>query len=219
MVQVKQSEGEAKGDGTDSVGSAEWLRLEKVRKTIEMGGFEVVNDVKSQKKWVQGKMSTIQSALGCEYDFTDPLNPKIGTKEEKRLKALLLVDGLLRNGGEGLLGFKEVESAVGVLGDIAQVVLRGSTYTCGIYAAMRGRREAGTVKLTAWMRRNLLWWKGYLESGAPKQRLLVPPPALEKKFCSHSDASTSWGYGGFWIEGQTCYYIQGTEGEGADCTF
>ena len=210
MIQVKQGgTGKAGGDGTDPVGSAEWLRLEKVGKTIEKAGFEVVNDARSQKKWGQGKMATIQTALGCEYDFTEPLNPKIGTKEEKRLKALLFVDELLRNESGSPLDFKTVESAAGVLGDISQIVLRGSTYTCGIYAAMKGRRESGTVPFTAWMRRNLRWWRQYLESGAPKQRLLVPPPALEKKFCPHSDASTSWGYGGFWIEGSTCYYIQG----------
>jgi hypothetical protein len=25
----------------------------------------------------------------------------------------------------------------------------------------------------------------------------------------HTEASTSWGFGGFWIKGGTCYYIQG----------
>ena len=204
----KEDEGEPKCDGTDGKGSAESLRW-RVRQVIEGGGYVVVNDAKSQAKWMEGMMKPVQTALGCEYDFTDPLNPLIGTTSAKRQKALQLVEDLLGS-AERTLDFKQVESTVGVLGDIAQVVLRGSTHLCGFYAAMReARRGTGRVPITAWLRRNLRWWQRYLHSGAPKQRLLVCPPAQPKKFCPHTDASTSWGYGGFWITGGTCYYIQG----------
>ena len=164
----KEDEGEPKCDGTDGKGSAESLRW-RVRQVIESGGYVVVNDAKSQAKWMEGMMKQVQTALGCEYDFTDPLNPLIGTTSAKRQKALQLVEDLLGS-AERTLDFKQVESTVGVLGDIAQVVLRGSTHLCGFYAAMReARRGTGRVPITAWLRRNLRWWQRYLHSGAPNK--------------------------------------------------
>ena len=39
--------------------------------------------------------------------------------------------------------------------------------------------------------------------------MLIWPPSLEQKFCPHTDASTSWGYGGWWIVGDVCYWFAG----------
>jgi hypothetical protein len=62
---------------------------------------------------MEGMMKPVQTALGCEYDFTDPLNPLIGTTSAKRQKALQLVEDLLGS-AERTLDFKQVESTVGV---------------------------------------------------------------------------------------------------------
>lgn len=44
-------------------------------------------------------------------------------------------------------------------------------------------------------------------------KLLLPRPKLAQKYCPHTDASTSWGYGGHFIKTvngqQVCYWIQG----------
>ena len=176
----------------------ERLRQTHVRQTIEKGGFVVVNDQKSEKKWQQGRMAPVQKVLGCVIDLSDPLKPTIGTTEEKQQRALALVEALLSHSSSHI-AHKKIESMVGVLGDVAQVVLRGTMHLCGFYA----------VPLTAWLRRNAEWWRRYLASGAPRQRLLILPPLLPKKYCPHTDASTSFGFGGFWIKGDECFYIQG----------
>ena len=94
----------------------------------------------------------------------------------------------------------------------AMAVDRGRVYLCGLYAALRGKEVKGKVKFTRWLRRNLNRWVRYFESGAPRMRLLVPVPNQPQKFCPHTDASTSWGYGGYFIkmvEGKTVrYYIR-----------
>jgi hypothetical protein len=103
----------------------------------------------------------------------------------------------------------EYQSLVGRLNDAAKVTRSGRVYMCGLYSASRRRNKMGRVVLDAWAIRNLIWWEGFLSVDTPPTKIFRPRIKTAKKFCPHTDASTSYGYGGFWIVGDTCYYIHG----------
>jgi hypothetical protein len=69
--------------------------------------------------------------------------------------------------------------------------------------------------LDAWALRNLVWWERFLQVTTPPTKIFRPLIKTAKKYCPHTDASTSYGFGGFWIVGEVCYYIHGewTEAE------
>jgi hypothetical protein len=182
-----------------------------VRETLEAGGLTVVGDAKSQVKYDGGACESVQQILGLMYDCTDPTNPRVGLPEAKqkdllkRLKALQVVKG-------SKLDHAEVESVAHKLSAACAATERGRVYLCGFYAALRKEKD-GKIEITAWLRRNINWWVKYFESGAPRMKLLLPRPSLGQRFCPHTDASTTWGYGGHFIKNingqQVCYYIQG----------
>jgi len=141
-------------------------------------------------------------------DTTDPLNPTNFLPDDKAAELSIAVAALHHSTDESL-PYAVVESLVHRLHAASIVTTSGRVYLCGFFAALRQGDPNGLVTYTQWMRRNVRWWHKYFESEGPPTPLFVPRPALPKRQCPHTDASTSWGFGGFWIRGDTCYYIQG----------
>ena len=187
------------------------LRESLVRKPIEAAGLAVVDDVKSEQKHAKGKASQVKTILGFEYDTSDPKNPSRRLPDAKRSELAELTSHLHRE-RPGSVQVDETLTLASKLSNASMVVRGGRTYCCGLFAILNNERigaESDHVAVTAWFRRNVDWWHRFFESGAPCSFLMSQRIFLEKKFCPHSDACTGWGYGGFWIKNDVCYYIQG----------
>jgi hypothetical protein len=89
------------------------------------------------------------------------------------------------------------------------VIFHGLPHLNGLFAALRVHDEQHMIRVNRWMRRNLDWWHTHFSSGAPHQSLLVYPTPPADAACPYTDASTSVGYGGFWMVDNTCYYLHG----------
>jgi site-specific DNA-cytosine methylase len=203
----EMNNGDTVGGASDE-GSGEYLRTKYIRAGLEECKLVVVGNKKSQKKFVEGECSPVNVALGFKFDFSDPECPRIGLKEDKITEYGRGVSEILKRTHEcKMLPFKEVESLAHKLNHACQVILRGKVYTGGLFAALRGKRESGWVCVTRWMKRNLRWWVQYFEEGRIPERIIMTPPALPARDCPYTDASTSWGCGGYWLEGHTCYYF------------
>jgi len=196
------------GEEEEPLECAERLRETYVRGTIEQGGLKVVADAKSAAKHSRGEAGYRKRVLGIMIDVSDPLNPTNFLPEDKMSELRMAVAALHRS-TDTSLPFGVVESLVHRLHAAAIVTERGRVYLCGFFAALRQADSTGMVSYSPWLRRNIRWWHKFFEMGGPPTTLFVPRPALAKKYCPHTDASTSWGFGGFWITGDTCYYIQG----------
>ena len=119
----------------------------------------------------------------------------MGLPAEKRDKLVGLVKEVA--GYKKLVPHKPLKSVAHNLAEASTVVLRGKLYVSGLFAALKLVGASGEeCHVTRWLERNLRWWKSYLESGAKPISLLIWPPCLEQKYFPHTDASTSFGYGG-----------------------
>ena len=201
---AKEARRRAFKDGGRSNG--ERLRLRYVRKPMEEAGLIVVGNPKSQKKYDGGACNYRMTILGCIYDVSDVRRPTIELTEEKREQLEGQLTEVLKSKGD--VPLKEWESVVGRLNNASKVLKSCKVYICGLYAACRGVEEGEDVKVTPWARRNLEWWLRFLAVNSKPCRLFRSTQTTEKKYCPHSDASTGWGFGGFWIRGSTCFYIQ-----------
>jgi site-specific DNA-cytosine methylase len=193
--------------------SGEYLRMKYIRKVYERAGFIVVNDERSKGKWDKGKCSPRLKILGCIVDLSDPTNPTIELPEDKRVELLGLVRAVLdsrpaarRN--EQWVPEEVWQSIVGKLNHATRPNRRGRIHMTGLYSGLGKSQREGFVKVGAWQERNLIWWARRLAEKTIPSPLFRKVVSIEKKYCAHSDASTGWGFGSFWIVGDKCYYIQ-----------
>ena len=191
--------------------SPEALRKKYVRGTLELGGCVVVADERSLSKYNAGKCDSVMKILGCIYDLTNLMDPTIAIPDEKRAILKTLIQAVLALRTDDAWVQEEVWlSLVGKLNEASKVTMRGRIHLSGLFAALRKRSSScSSVKIDAWARRNLVWWHSFLGLETPPSSLFRAEQRTRKRFCPHSDASTSYGYGGFWIKGDTCYYIKG----------
>ena len=191
----------------EGIKSGEHLRRDYIRGEAEAANLQVVADQRSLKKWKKGVCAVTQTLLGKEWCF-DLDRPTVGLPAEKKLRLKILV--MEASKYKRTIPHKVLESTAHKLAEAGTVVVRGKLYVSGLFAALKLRDESGeNCYTTNWMRRNLRWWIQYFDLGCPPVSLLIWPPCLEQKFCPHTDASTSWGYGGWWIVGSVCYYFRG----------
>ena len=187
--------------------SGEHLRRKYIRGEAEAVNLQVVADARSLKKWKKGACAVTQVLLGKEWCF-DLDRPTVGLPKEKQARLKVLVAEAESH--VKLIPHKVLESIAHKLAEASTVVLRGKLYVSGLFAALKLLNETGeSCYVTHWMRRNLRWWRKYFKLGAPPIAMLIWPTCLVQKFCPHTDASTSWGYGGWWIVGAVCYYFRG----------
>ena len=184
-----------------------------MRQTLEKGGMKVVGDAKSQKKYEGGACSKEQTILGLVYDCSDPMRPCTGLPIAKQEELKERLETMSIN-NRRRIEKREVESIAHKLSAAALAVERGRIYLCGFFAALREEEdEEGEIRYSRWLRRNVNWWLEYFKAGAPRMRLLVSRPNQPQKYCPHTDASTEWGFGGYFIRKECevlkCYYIQG----------
>ena len=206
-VHTNSNEGHRGRVGGSSVHVGENLRHKFIREVYEKAGFIVVNDERSKLKHDAGRANTRMKILGCIYDLTNLENPTIELDAAKRARLKLVVSTILDNRRAGV-ELDEWQSLLGKLNDATRVAASGKVHTSGLFAAVRGVKR-GRVSINAWATRNLIWWQKYfsIENALPtplfKRKVMAP-----KQACVHSDASTGWGFGSFWIVDKVCYYIQ-----------
>lgn len=201
--------------------NGERLREKYIRRPMEEAGCIVVCDEKSQKKYDDGACNTVMTILGCVYDVSDLANPTIALTPTTRSRLVELLANIMVRDNRfrvhpsddiklvTMVPLKQWESLVGKLNNASKVARSCKVYLCGLYAAMRSLGEGDLVPVTPWARRNILWWQRFLDASKQARRLFRSAQATEKKHCPHTDASTGWGFGGFWIKADTCFYIQG----------
>jgi hypothetical protein len=196
------------GNANPVIEHGEALRVKYIRKPLENCGIVVVGNERSQRKFELGACMRRQVALGFAFDFTDPECPRVGLRKEKVEEYGEMTKALYEKGKTSkMLPFKEVESVAHRLNHACQVIQRGKVYTGGLFASMRSGRDKAWVPVTKWMMRNLQWWIRYFGDGRIPERIIMLPPTLAPKDCPYTDASTSWGCGGYWIADGKCYYL------------
>ena len=208
-TRVRRKRGPCRTSGADR---GNHLRKRHVKELYEAAGFIVVGDDRSQEKYDRGGCNTVMLILGILYDFTDLSNPTARLPEEKREKLKAMVEKILDAGTRQhpelvRIDLGDYQTLVGTLNDASKVVRSGRVYMCGLYAAREGKD--GRVPIDAWPRRNLVWWAKFLRKNGLPRKLYRRTMKTAKKFCPHTDASTGFGFGGFWIIGGVCYYIFG----------
>ena len=109
--------------------------------------------------------------------------------------------------GSKTVSYKTLEGVAHRLSYASQVVQRGRIYTSGLNAALGMSKDKRSAFVTGWMQRNVKFWLRFFTEGPPPVRLILNPPNLSREESPFTDASTSWGCGGFFCSSGTCYWF------------
>jgi hypothetical protein len=195
--------------------TVESLREKMVTQPLERAGFQIRDDKKSTAKHADGRANVIMTSGGIEYNVSDMRRPTASLPADKAKRILDDLNEFLGQDSKQY-DFASFRSLTFRLQDAMKVVPRGKIHTNGMYRALRGKDEGDLVAGSNWVLRNMKWWQRYFSSGCQAVKLLSKIIECEFKDCLFTDASTSTGFGGYYVatpRGESvphCYYIEGT---------
>ena len=206
LMLVPKSEG-AWWSGEGKAPSSE--PCEQLRQAHVAGVLEGIRAKVSQRKMEEGRMARVQEHLGFLWDFRDDACPRLGIPEGK-VQSLLEAVVRMEAWDTRLLDFEQMESLAHRLNSVSPAAPRGRVYINGLFQALKAAKGGPWVRRTGAVRRNLAWWRRFLGGGAPPSAMMVMPPVWPRHTAPHTDASTSWGFGGWFVQEGVCYYIHGS---------
>ena len=96
---------------------------------------------------------------------------------------------------------RQILSLVGLLQHVSKVVVPGRTFTARMYSkAARVKKLHYFIKLDSTFRSDLHWWHTFISTWNGRSFLHVVNQQVPTDCCIYTDASGSWGCGGFFRE-------------------